>query len=145
MKTQINLLGTTFVIASFNTVESNEMLNGYHFKHTIKINNKIQFTYHTSINDYQNGIIEMSGQDLLFAFRCFIQDSQIGLESSFSEFCSEFGYEEFIESPETLKLSVNMEAKKIYNKCVRSAKSYEKLTSLDAYDILDELSERGIE
>ena len=38
-----------------------------------------------------------------------------------------------------------MEAKKIYNKCVRSAKSYEKLTSLDAYDILDELSEQGIE
>jgi len=126
MRTNITLLDQKFNISAATTDKSNNW-GGDCYK--IKVND-IQFTYTNSLSNVGK---ELNESDLLYAFRCFISDVQCVEDADFHEFCGEFGYD------------FDKESKSIYNACCRSLKSYNRLTSLDACDLLNELSEKGIE
>lgn len=127
MKAQITLLDQVFNISA---VPKDKVNNWGGDCYTVKVNN-IQFTYTNSVANTGH---ELSEDDLLFAFRCFISDAQAVEYSDFEEFCNEFGY--YFE---------NSESKQTYNACKRSLKSAQRLTDLDLCDLLNEMSEQGIE
>ena len=67
--------------------------------------------------------------ELLNAFYCFVGDAISG-KMDFSEFCSEFGYDED-----------SRKAEKIWNACKRSTVKFDRLYSGDIYDFVNELQE----
>lgn len=92
---------------------------------------KTRFTFWDSLVNTQHGII-LDGDELLSAFYCFVSDACNGLYS-FSEFCSEFGYDEDSRS-----------AERIYKACQRSYNSFARVSGLDdsdMYDFINELQE----
>jgi len=134
MKTQITLLDQTFNISA---TQKDRVQNWGGDCYKIKVNN-IQFTF---TNSQANVGQDLSEDDLKFAFRCFINDAQCAEYLDFEDFCSGFGYEQYDE----YEMGENKESKKIYNACKQSLKSAERLTDLDLRDVLNEMSEQGIE
>lgn len=61
------------------------------------------FDYHASIHDADNGIVNLSDNDKISAFYCFISDAIAGL-MSFDEFKSEYGYDDCCEAHRIWKL-----------------------------------------
>lgn len=71
-----------------------------------------------------------SKYDVLNAFRCFVDDALSG-DMDFSEFCSEFGYDEDSRRAE----------KKTWKACKRSTAKLERIYSGDLYDLINDLEE----
>ncbi len=94
---------------------------------------KTSFLFHGSHNDWQKGKIELSGNDLLFAFYCFMSDSASG-DNSFEDFCSEFGYD-----------TDSRKAEKIWKACKKSLDKasliFEGTNQSNLYDALNEFQE----
>ena len=67
--------------------------------------------------------------DILNAFYCFISDAISG-DMSFSEFCSEFGYDEDSRS-----------AEKTWKACKRAADKLKRIYDGDIYDLANRLQE----
>ena len=67
--------------------------------------------------------------DILNAFRCFVDDALAG-KMSFSEFCSEFGYDED-----------SRRAEKIWKACKRSTEKLTRIYDGDLYDLINDLEE----
>lgn len=93
------------------------------------------FDYYGSQADWEKGIDKMSEEDLKYAFKNIVDDAIYGM-MSFDEFVGELGYD-----------SDSRRAEKIWKE---TRKSYDKLSDMsvsedDLYDIVNELSERGIE
>ena len=70
-----------------------------------------------------------SDYDLRNAFYCFVSDAISG-KLAFSEFCSEFGYDEDSRT-----------AEKTWKACKRAAEKADKIISGDIYDFINELQE----
>ena len=92
---------------------------------------KTRFTFWDSLYNTQCGVV-LDGDGLLNAFYCFVSDALSG-SGSFSDFCSEFGYDEDSRSTEC-----------IYKACKRSHDSFCRVSGLDdsdMYDFANELQE----
>lgn len=61
------------------------------------------FDYHASINDADKGIVNLSDNDKIGAFYCFVQDAISGT-LPFKEFKSEYGYDDCCEAHRIWKL-----------------------------------------
>ncbi len=75
-----------------------------HFTVTItKGNTSENFDYHASINDADKGIVNLTDNDKIGAFYCFVQDAISGT-MPFTEFKSEYGYDDCCEAHRIWKL-----------------------------------------
>lgn len=100
------------------------------FKVSIKVGDKrTSFDFYGSINDCNNGVIEMQENDLKHALYCFVSDS-CSAKDTFENFCGEFGYDTDSRS-----------AERIYKACVKSLEKYERLTAADIYEVVNELND----
>lgn len=110
--------------------EKNSRSQHNKYRITVVCNNiKRYFSYFDSIANYVANKKELSESDLKNAFYCFVSDSVSG-QSSFEDFCDEFGYD-----------SDSRTAERIWRSCGRS---YDKLKTLlppdvDIYDLLNYL------
>jgi len=93
------------------------------------------FNFYGSHSDYEGGKEELADEDLKFAFRSFIDDAIYGT-MNFDEFCSELGYDQD-----------SRRAEKIHKMTQKATEKTRDLGIFDSelYDIINELSEMGIE
>jgi len=93
----------------------------------------ITFDFYGSIADHDKGKTDLNKEDLIDAFRCFIDDSLSGL-GSFDDFCDNFGYD-----------NDSMNAFRIYQSCQESTKKARKLglSESSMCNILNKLSDEG--
>ena len=89
----------------------------------------ITFYFHGSHQDYLNGKIELSEDELLSAFDCFLADAICG-DLSFDEFCSQLGYDED-----------SRRAEKIHKSCEDSFSDFQSLNVGNIYDFSNEFRE----
>lgn len=92
---------------------------------------KTRFTFWDSLDSTQRGVV-LDGDELLNAFYCFVSDA-LSAAGSFSDFCSEFGYDED-----------SRRAERIYKACKRSYKSLVRVCGMpydEIYDMANELQE----
>jgi len=68
-------------------------------------------------------------QENVFSFYCALSDG-ISAKESFSNFCSEFGYDEDSRT-----------AERIYKACEKSLNKLERVFSCDLYDLINEIQE----
>ena len=123
-------------------VVSSPFANGYCKRYYLELNHngkKYRFTYHDSVHAYCNG----SKLDKLNALYCILMDSNsIEYTRDFSDFCSEFGYNEYDYTcsyfPYRYIRKENKEAKKVYNACM---KTYEALHDIFSNDELEQLQD----
>ena len=108
----------------------------YHFKFFVKdVDDAVEFDFYGSSADYNNGKVSLNEEEVLWAFRCFIDDAIMGL-SSFEDFCAELGYD--VDS---------LSAYRTHQLCIESLKKTESL-GIDEdglYEIISELVEMGVE
>jgi hypothetical protein len=119
------------VVNGFPFVEKDKSPR-YHYKITVKRDSsRRMFDYYSSINDYQNGKKELEENDLKFALECILSDAIAGLDT-FSNFCSEFGYDENSRN-----------AEKVWKACKRSSAKLLSLGLLESqlYDYINEIRE----
>lgn len=94
-----------------------------------------EFHYTDSIHNEESGKVGLAGDDLLFAFRAFVEDGIAG-DQPFREFCADLGYDtDSINARNTWKACVNASAKFVSLWASR----------VDPADVLDELAALGIE
>jgi hypothetical protein len=98
------------------------------FKDTGK---RTSFTFSNSHNDWENGVTTLEGNNLKWAFQCFLGDA-VSADQTFESFCSDFGYD--VDS---------RNAYKIYQACEKSFNKLEKILDnkqfYKAYNYLIEL------
>ena len=76
-------------------------------------------------------------KEVVFAFYCFLTDS-LSAENTFSEFCGEFGYDQYDEYG-----IENKRAKTCYNGCLTARNKFGKLFSgVDIYDMVNEMIDK---
>ena len=94
-----------------------------------------RFYYYGSHADWEAGKTELTEKELLWAFRCFLEDALAG-SYDFKEFCREFGYSED-----------SIKALRIYRECEKQLKKAYDLGIFESelVDMLNELSNMGIE
>lgn len=102
------------------------------FSVTIKTENgKASFPFYCSQLDYIKGIKTMSESDLKHALYCIVSDSLSGVENTFEQFCSEFGYD-----------TDSRNAERIYKSCKKiGGKLYPLIAGADICDIVNELND----
>lgn len=137
MKTTIQFNNISFAVSASLVAsgvpfpnEKNSRPQHNKFRVTVVCNNiKRSFSYFDSIADYMKGKKELSDSDLQNAFYCFVSDSVSG-ESSFEDFCSEFGYD-----------SDSRTAEKIWRSCGRLSEKLNVLLppDVDSCDLLNYL------
>lgn len=142
MEGKINVGGKEFQLKSelmkegvkFPNSDDNTLHN--QFKIIVSVNGMADvFKYYGSMADYEAGKQDLTKEDLKWAFRCIIEDGNSGT-MNFEEFCDEFGYD--IDS---------RRAERIWNECVNTMEKLIDLgiNTVEFSDILNELSEQGIE
>jgi len=143
MKTTITVLGKIFELKSklsrsgvnFPYSDSKTIHNEF----TVSVKNKDgvtrQFKFYDSQANFERGKMDLTEEDLKYCFRCFIEDGLSGSET-FEDFCSGFGL-----STDSIR------ALKIYKSCQKTLKKLFDLgiTENELTDIINELSEKGIE
>lgn len=99
------------------------------FKITIRTNGlSCSFFFFDSHDSYTRLIKQLDHSSLASAFYSFLLDAQSG-ELSFDVFCSDLAYE------------YNHHAGKVYQACVKSFKKLERITSISACDLINDLQE----
>jgi hypothetical protein len=104
--------------------------NTYHNKFKLSVSTaagRTSFTFYGSMFDYQNGVTELDAAALRSALQCFFSDAS-SASGSFTDFCSEIGYNEDSRA-----------AYKIYTACRKSAAKVARLTSTDVYALIEAL------
>ena len=116
-----------------NTEKTDRTLHN-EFAVTLHANEKKHsFNYYDSHKAFEEGKIELTDNDMLFAARSIFDDAACG-NDSFEEFCSNLGYDQD-----------SRRAEKIYNECKKGAKKLNDLGFTDFYAALDAFREAGIE
>lgn len=133
-KTEFKYKGITVVSELYKSgVEfpnsNNEMLHNHFRIKAINGNSKISFDYYDSHHNYCKGHTELSENDIIQAFDCFINDS-LSADMDFQYFCGEFGYDTDIRK-----------AYKIYKACCKSLEKANKIIKGDLYDFANEFRE----
>jgi hypothetical protein len=110
----------------------------YHRRYMVNVQSdatgaRIGFRFTDSIHNEELGKIGLDHDELLYAFRCFVEDAIAG-DQSFSEFASDFGYD-----------ADSYSARQIHEACQAAARKYERLWDKDPYDVINELAAEGIE
>lgn len=93
---------------------------------------KTRFSFWDSLANTEKGVNVLDDESTLEAFYCFVSDALSGC-NTFSDFCSEFGYDEDSRS-----------AYRIYTACKRAFKSWARVSGMDdgeTCDFLNELQE----
>jgi len=128
------------ISANEGAPEMDQETGRYRYRYNVSVRSDatgaaIRFVFHASIADYEAGKRGLAGDDLLWAFRCFVEDANAG-EMSFAEFCGDFGYDED-----------SISARNVWRECRRASKKFASLWhgATEAADVLEELSERGVE
>jgi hypothetical protein len=88
------------------TTISNRKIPDYQNHFAVTISKGIlseTFDYHASINDADKGIVNLTDNDKIGAFYCFVQDAISGI-MPFKEFKSEYGYDDCCEAHRVWKL-----------------------------------------
>lgn len=93
------------------------------------------FTFTDSIHNEERGKVGLTGDELLYAFRCWVEDGIAG-DQSFADFCADYGYD-----------TDSMSAHQTWKVCRDASRRLAALfhAEPDAHDIIRELSEMGIE
>ena len=94
---------------------------------------KRSFNYYDSHKAFEDGKIELTDEDMMFAARSIFDDAGSS-DDSFEGFCLNMGYD-----PDSRR------AEKIYNECKKGAKKLNDLGFTDFYAALDAFREAGIE
>jgi hypothetical protein len=107
-----------------------------HNKFLISVKNnatgdRTSFYFFGSVNDYNNGKVELNEEDLKHAFYCLISDS-LSAVNDFEDFCSEFGYNTDSRTAERIYKG----CKKQYNKAIKLVDN-----ESDLYDLANELND----
>lgn len=134
MKTVKTVLGVTFTISAklkatgvqfpFSDKKDNTLHN--HYRVTIKTNSgSTTFDFYGSAQEYINGTMVMDNSTMEHALYCFVSDA-CSAKDSFGGFCSEFGYD-----------TDSRRAEKIYKACERSLAAYNRICSVDIYDMVN--------
>lgn len=137
MKTQLTVLNETF------TISAKLITSGVHFpfdpsdtlfhnQFSISVKtDKGRFTspFYGSHSDYINGKDELTNDDLQDCFSMLCSDAISGSDS-FSDFCSNLGYDED-----------SRRAEKTYKECKKIADKFSRITSVDLYDLSNSLQE----
>ena len=90
----------------------------------------IEFFFHGSHADYEAGKIQLSKDDLLHAFECFLSDAIAG-DMDFEDFCNEFEYDED-----------SRRAERIHTACQEQKENFDLLEiGIDLYDFANEFRE----
>lgn len=112
----------------------------YHNQFRITVTNtetkkRTWFNFYGSAHDCELNKIELNDRELLFCFRCLIDDAILGIDS-YEDFCSNLGYDED-----------SRRAERIYKQCEKQVKKNENIGIYedDLYKIINELSNMGIE
>lgn len=120
---QFDRQGETFILKRKNTDYQN------HFIVTVsRDNEKITFDYHASINDANAGIVNLSKNDKICAFYCFVQDALSGL-MPFKDFKSEMAFDDCCE------------ARRVWKLCQDAAIKAQRLGLGDLYELSTKLQE----
>lgn len=148
MKTETEIKfkdGKTFALTSKLRAEGVDFLqesgSPYHNKFRVSVRRTdeqrkaVSFDFYGSQADFEKGVKDLTEDDLKLAFRSFLEDS-VGGSQDFEEFCREMGM-----SNDSIK------ALNIWKVCQKSTKKAERLGMGKGcrYDVLNELSEMGIE
>ena len=146
MKTKITVAGKTLELTSkrskcgvpFPNADAKQGTLHNQFTITvIREDNRVKksFQFFDCMANYQKGIVDLSEQGLKLAFRSFVDDASYAT-MDFKHFCSELGYEED-----------SRRAEKIHKLCKKTLAKAESLgfPESEIYDIINELSEQGIE
>ena len=78
-------------------------------------------------------------KEVIEAFNCFVSDAMSGT-SDFKDFCSELGYDEYIENDYGRSVQ-NKDAKRIHSACVKAKKDFDRVVGVDIYDLSNWMSE----
>ena len=136
-KTNIKLNGVEIRISANCKGVANpwgDNLQHYEFNVTISANGeRTSFKYYDSFANWQKGITELSGSNLLNCLDCFLSDASCyDSTQDFVEFCNEFGYE---------SISQYKQAMKAFNGCKRHYNAAIRLFGSDWYDVANALRE----
>lgn len=93
------------------------------------------FKYYDSAQACMDGKTELSPKDLLYCFRCFIDDALAGVDT-FEDFCGNLGFD-----------TDSRKAERVHKACIKTLEKAEALglATDDLYDALEVLSKGGIE
>ena len=96
---------------------------------------EVRFDFTDSIANEEAGKQGLAKDELLWAFRCFVEDALAG-ESSFEDFASDYGYD--LDS---------YSARQIHKACKRASAKFAKLyhDGRDPADVVNALADDGIE
>ena len=94
-----------------------------------------KFDWYDSYQNFKTGKVEMTEENMKYAFRSVIEDA-IGGTMKFEDFCSEYGYDKD-----------SRRAERIHNECKAQLKKVVELGfhHADLYDVVNQFSELGIE
>lgn len=110
--------------------ESKTLHNQFYVTVTnVDTNSVSGFDYFDSQMNYTEGKTELSNEDLLNAFDCFVNDG-LAAEEDFEDFCSSMGYD-----------SDSRTAERIYKECEKSLNKLKSILDADIYEFANELRE----
>jgi len=119
---KLNASGVYFPNSNTTTLHNEFLIFVKHGK------TKFSFRFYDSQANFNKGIEQLSEEDILNAFYCFLSDA-VAAEDIFADFCSNFGYTERSGT-----------SKAIYRLCQKSNAKAKKIFS-DVCDACNELSE----
>jgi hypothetical protein len=138
MKTVKTLLGITFTISAklketgvkFPNSDKKDNTLHNHYRVTIKTNSgSTTFDFYSSNKAFINGWAAMDNSTLEHALYCFVSDA-CSAKDSFEDFCGELGYD-----------TDSRRAEKIYKACEQSLAAYDRICSVDIYDMVNSLND----
>lgn len=129
-----NLLISSKLVNSGVKFPNNKTNNSLHNQFYVTVKNMEDesvtgFDFYGSTHDYNNGVTEIKGEDLLQAFECFISDAMTG-DQEFNDFCDEFGYD-----------NDSRAAEKIHKECMKSLSKAQSILKEDIHEFYNELNE----
>lgn len=132
-KTNINYCGIDIRISA-NFAGYNSNSHGIWCKYRVTIlteYGKTWFIYNDSINNYNEGIRELSENGLKYSLYCMLEDAMsYNCSYNYIEFCDNLGLDCYID---------NAKARRVYNACKKHAIAATKVFNGKEYDIFDEL------
>lgn len=139
-KTIATINGLTFELSAkltetgvqFPNADQNSQTRHNKFRVTVKHHEKrVYFNFYDSHHHYQHGHTQLTEQEILFSFYCFLSDSTAA-DESFSDFCASFGYD-----------TDSRRAYSIYNTCAKTLQKFRKLCpDANIYDMINKLTEK---
>lgn len=138
-RTQVDFRALTISVGPGKR-ELDQKMGDYRRKYTVTVVSDAtglsrRFTFTDSIANERAGKVGLAGDELLYAFRCFVEDAAAG-ERSFDEFAADYGYDLDSHS-----------ARQTFRAFQASRQKFRDLwhSEVDPYAVLEELSALGVE